>query len=281
LVEEMVAANRWPLGRNKPAMSIEKVHLPVFGEGVGVPFPCFGFEKKEGRSANKLVKFAEAGAREILGEMSDKEYLTRALVGTMPRLNRVFEEFRIHHEEHDVPVKVHKSLEDKAKKAATKNATAVEKAKKRKGAGRSKVISKKQKTLIAAAVASTDASAAASADGDEEVAENVGGDSGSVAVGTGSERSIASLYLGGDDFVDTALQGMGGGPSAEPFVMAPMPGVLGDDSSSSEDEGATDGHASLSKDAKADSADHHRPAVAPTVEVSEDEAEAHSPATPF
>jgi hypothetical protein len=30
----------------------------------------------------------------------------------MPHLNRVFEEFGIHHEEHDVPTKVHKSLED-------------------------------------------------------------------------------------------------------------------------------------------------------------------------
>jgi hypothetical protein len=109
-VEEMVAANRWPLGRNRPAMSIEMVHLSVFGEGVGVLFPCFGFEKKEGQAAKKLVKSAKAGACEILGEMSDKEYLARqALTDTMPRLNRVFEEFGIHHEEHDIPAKMHKS----------------------------------------------------------------------------------------------------------------------------------------------------------------------------
>ena len=68
-------------------MTIEMVNLPVFGEGVGVPFPRFGFEK-EGRAAEKLVKSAEAGAREILGEMSDKEYLARrSLTGTMPCLN--------------------------------------------------------------------------------------------------------------------------------------------------------------------------------------------------
>jgi hypothetical protein len=66
------------------------VHLPVFGEGVSVPFPRFGFEKKEGRAAEKLVMSAEAGAHEILSEMSNKEYLARrALASTMPRLNRV------------------------------------------------------------------------------------------------------------------------------------------------------------------------------------------------
>jgi hypothetical protein len=82
--------------------------------------------------------------REILGEMSDKEYLARkAIAGTMPCLNRVFEEFGIHHEEHDVPAKVHKSFGDKAKKATTKNATTVAEAKKRKGTGTSKAITKK------------------------------------------------------------------------------------------------------------------------------------------
>jgi len=86
----------------------------------------------------------EVGVREILGEMSDKEYLAcRTIAGTMPCLNCVFEEFGIHHEEHDVPVKVHKSLEDKAKRATTKNATAAAEAKKRKGTGASKVISKR------------------------------------------------------------------------------------------------------------------------------------------
>jgi hypothetical protein len=122
LAEEMVATNYWPLGRRMPAMIIEMVHLSVFSEGVGVPFPRFGFQWKEDRVAEKFVKSVEAGVREILGEMSDKEYLARrAIAGTMPRLNRVFEEFEIHHDEHDVPAKVHKSLEDKAKKATNKN----------------------------------------------------------------------------------------------------------------------------------------------------------------
>ena len=61
----------------------------------------------------------------------------------MPWLNRVFEEFRIHHEEHDVPVKVHKSIEDKARKAAAKNTTVVAEARKRKGATASMVTTKR------------------------------------------------------------------------------------------------------------------------------------------
>jgi len=61
----------------------------------------------------------------------------------MPRLNQVFEELGIHHEEHKVPSKVLKSIKEKAKKATAKNATAVAESKKRKGAGGSKTISKK------------------------------------------------------------------------------------------------------------------------------------------
>ena len=71
-------------------MTIEMVSLPVFGEGIGVPFLCFGFEK-EGRAAEKLVKSAAVGAREKLGEMFDREYLARwAIASMMPQLNRVF-----------------------------------------------------------------------------------------------------------------------------------------------------------------------------------------------
>ena len=61
----------------------------------------------------------------------------------MPRLNRGFEELGIHHEEHKVPSKVLKSIEEKAKKATAKNTTAVAELKKRKGPGGSKTISKK------------------------------------------------------------------------------------------------------------------------------------------
>ena len=91
MVEEMVAANCWPLGRNRPAMIIEMVNLPIFCEGAGVPFPRFGFEKKDGRATEKLVKSTEAGAHEILGEM----YLARqAITSEMPWLNRVLRNSR-------------------------------------------------------------------------------------------------------------------------------------------------------------------------------------------
>jgi len=94
LLEEMVAANCWSLGRNRPTMTIEMVNLPVFSEGVGVLFPQFGFQPKEGHAVEKIVKSMEVGVREILDEMSDKEYLARgAIVGTMPHLNHVFVEF--------------------------------------------------------------------------------------------------------------------------------------------------------------------------------------------
>jgi hypothetical protein len=55
----------------------------------------------------------------------------------------VFQELGIHHTEHKIPVKVMKSLEEKSKKAAAKNATTVAKSKKRRGAGGPKVVSKK------------------------------------------------------------------------------------------------------------------------------------------
>jgi hypothetical protein len=105
--------------------------------------------------------------------------------------------------------------------------------------------------LTTFAVASANAFTTASTD-DDEVAENFSGGSGSIAAGTGGEHSVASLDLSGDDFVNTALQGMGGSPTIEPSVMASMPGVLGDDSSSSEGEGAGGGNASPSKDVEAD-----------------------------
>lgn len=196
----------------------------------------------------------------------------RALASIMPCLNRVFEEFGIHHEEHDVPAKVHKSLEDKSKKATAKNATVVAELKKRKGGGASKVTSKKQKT----AATSTATSIAASTSIDEEVTENVGGGAASMGVETEGKHSVTSANLGGDNFVKTTLGGMGGGPSVEPSTAVPMPDVLGDESSDFEY-----GDASLLEDAKAESIGLRCPTVTPTVEVSENEAEAHFPATPF
>lgn len=48
LVEEMVAAKYWPLGRVKPSFTLDMVSLPVFGDAEGVPFPQFGLKLPEG-----------------------------------------------------------------------------------------------------------------------------------------------------------------------------------------------------------------------------------------
>ena len=131
-------------------MSIKMVNLPVFGEGVGVPFPRFGIKHSEAKTAEDFTTIVEQEAWEIVGEMFDKEYLARrAIAGTMSRLNCVFEELGIHHEEHKVPAKVLKSLEDKAKKAATKNNTAAPESKKRRGTSPAKAVSKKWKIDVA------------------------------------------------------------------------------------------------------------------------------------
>ena len=55
----------------------------------------------------------------ILGEISKREYLShRAIGGTMPQLNQVFEEMKVKYEDRKVPEKILKSVEDKAMKAS-------------------------------------------------------------------------------------------------------------------------------------------------------------------
>lgn len=69
---------------------------------------------------------------------------------------------------------------------------------------------------------------------------------------------------------------MGAGGAAEPSIVAPMPSVLGDDSSSSkgEDDGGGDG--SLPSKVEVGSLDH-RPVKAPVIEESEEEPRRESP----
>jgi hypothetical protein len=129
--------------------------------------------------------------------------------------------------EHKVLAKVLKSLMDKARKAAIKNATTAVETKKRRELVLLRLPAKGERPCI---------STAASADADEEVVENVGRGSTSMGAGIEGDCSAASLDLGGNDFVETVLQGMGGGATTKPSVMAPMLGVLGDDSSSSKGE---------------------------------------------
>lgn len=175
-----------------------------------------------------------------------------------------------------MPIKVHKLLKDKAKKATAKNMTAMAEAKKRNGTSTSKIISKRQKTMGASAATFT----ATSTEADEEVVENASGGSASMDVGMDGEHSATPLDLGGDHFVDTTLQGMGSGPTGEPSIMVPMPYVLGDDSFGSEGDGTNSGDASSLREGEAASAYRRRPSTG-LLEVSEDEANVSSLAAPF
>ena len=48
LVEEIMASNYWPLGKDNPAFQLEKVKVPIFGPEAGIPFPRFGRSLGEG-----------------------------------------------------------------------------------------------------------------------------------------------------------------------------------------------------------------------------------------
>lgn len=121
----MVAANYWPPAKVKPQFRIEEVSLPVFGDPEGVPFPRFDLELPEGKSKEDFVLDVEMRAQEIVGDITDKEYLARRqLAGNMPRLNRVFEELGIKYENHLVLSKVLRSVKEKEEKMALERAKA-------------------------------------------------------------------------------------------------------------------------------------------------------------
>ena len=50
MVEEMVAADYWPLGRRTTEFTIEMVQVPVFGPPEGLPFPRFRAGLLEGET---------------------------------------------------------------------------------------------------------------------------------------------------------------------------------------------------------------------------------------
>jgi len=96
LVEEMVAADYWPLGRRTDKFTIEMVQVPVFGPPEELPFPRFHAGLPEDETKESFLDCVEVSARRIVGKISEKEYLQRkSTLGTMPRFNRVFEELGI------------------------------------------------------------------------------------------------------------------------------------------------------------------------------------------
>jgi hypothetical protein len=168
LVEEMVASKFWPLGKRNEGFHIEMVQVPVFSQTKGLPFPWFDRALPSDQDMDAFVLEIKEAARQIVGKMSDKEYLARrSISGMMPRLNGVLEEFGIHHEEYVVPLDVLATIEEKKRKVATKNATVAAESKKRKGMAGSKVLAKRMKTSAAittptvSAVSSAQASASA------------------------------------------------------------------------------------------------------------------------
>jgi hypothetical protein len=141
--------------------------------------------------------------------------------------------------------KVLKSIEDKARKAAVKNNTTALESKKRRGSDVAKAVSKKRKIGATSVVASTRTR--------EDAMKSVHGGSTSTAVSMQGEHFAAFADLKGDDFVQTALAGMVGGATAEASIVAPIPGVLGDELSSSEGEDGGGGNAYAPNDAEVES----------------------------
>ena len=161
------------MGKNNLAFRLEQVKVPVFGPEAGIPFPRFGQSLGEGVTEDGFVSEVEEAAIGLVGKISKHEYMSRmAVAGTMPRLNRVFEEVRIIYREREVPAEVLASIEKKKKKAYAKNVTAEAESKKRKGAVGSRAPVKKKKKsgapLIAPALSSAGSAGAASA-GSEDI----------------------------------------------------------------------------------------------------------------
>ena len=75
LVEEMVAADYWPLGRRNDEFTIEMVQVPVFGPPEGLPFPRFRTGLPEGETKESFLDRVEVSSRRIVGKISEKEYL--------------------------------------------------------------------------------------------------------------------------------------------------------------------------------------------------------------
>jgi len=131
-------------------MTLVKMKLPVFGIAEGELCLCFYLTRAKDETDEEFVSEVEQSASKILGEISEREYLSRRTIGgTMPWLNWVFEEMKVKYGDHRVPEKVLKSIEDKAAKASKSAmapiAMARAESKKRKETDASKAIAKKRK----------------------------------------------------------------------------------------------------------------------------------------
>jgi hypothetical protein len=97
-------------------------------------------------------------------------------------------------------------------------------------------------------------------------------------MGVGSTAD-PSLDLGGDDLIQDALHGMGAGSAVDPYVAAPMPSILGDDSSKSKGEDiGGGGGARPPSNVEVSSVSCCHTTDIPLLEELEDDVEAHFPA---
>jgi len=216
LIEEMVAADYWPLGRRTDEFTIEMVQVLVFGPSEGLPFPRFGAGLPEGETKESFLDRVEVSARRIVGKISEKEYLQRkSALGTMPRFNRVFEELGIEYEDYVIPPDVLLGLE---RKKDSSKAVALAESKKRKGGGAVKQLAKKRKAEVLLETPVESSSARSSA---------------------AESNSVASAPAEVEKVVPT-----GGGPEVQASravssVRAPFASLLGEESSDAEAPGAS------------------------------------------
>jgi len=152
----------------------------------------------EGVTEDGFVSEVEEAAIGLVGKISEREYTSRiAVAGTMPWLNRVFEEVGIIYREREVPAEVLASIEKKKKKAYAKNVMAEAESKKRKGVVGSRAPVKKRKKsgapLIAPAFSSAGSAGAASA-GSEDV-ESSSAPSADARVASGGDRGAPAALV--------------------------------------------------------------------------------------
>ena len=77
-------------------MTLVRMKLPVFGSTEGEFCPCFYLTRAEDETNEEFVSEMEQSASKILGEISEREYLSRRTIGgTMPWLNWVFEDMKV------------------------------------------------------------------------------------------------------------------------------------------------------------------------------------------
>ena len=131
-------------------MTLVKMKLPIFSIAEGEFCLCFYLTRMEDETDEEFVSEVEQSTSKILGEISEREYLSRRTIGgTMPWLNWVFEEMKVKYGDCKVPEKVLKSIEDKAAKASKSAvapvATAQAKSNKRKKTDTPKAVVKKRK----------------------------------------------------------------------------------------------------------------------------------------